>query len=108
MLDATSNAGRTVEPEALAVEAVDELARLRFVERDDLDRILPAQTADLESPQGWIEPVAEPVVALPGIVFDPPADWTGAPSRLARCQSKCASLSTRLAQSKASVKAESS
>src|SRR5437764_3494993 len=65
---------RAVEEEALAVEAVDALARFRLVERDHLDHVLPAQAADVEVPEHGLEPVAEPGVALAGVVLDPAAD----------------------------------
>src|SRR3954454_21443846 len=65
---------RAVEAEALAVEAVDDLAVLGAVERDGLDDVLPAQGADLEAFPGRLEPVAEPRVALAGVVLDAAAD----------------------------------
>src|SRR3954468_9186526 len=65
---------RAVEAEALAVEAVDDLAVLGAVERDGLDDVFPAQGADFEAPPGRLEPVAEPGVALAGVVLDAAAD----------------------------------
>src|SRR5689334_3491952 len=55
---------RPIEAQATAVEAVDELPRVRAVEGDDLDDIFPAQGPDLDPAQGRFEPVAEPAVAL--------------------------------------------
>src|SRR4051812_33738559 len=63
-----------VEGQALPVEAVDELAGDRVVERDDLDHVLPAQRADVDAPERRLEPVAEPGVALAGVGLDPAAD----------------------------------
>ena len=63
-----------VEAEALAVKGVDELARLGVVEGDHLDHVFPAQRADVDPGEGGLEPVAEPGVALAGVVFDPAAD----------------------------------
>ena len=65
---------RPVEPQALAVEAVDDVSVLHAVERDDVDDVLPAQRADLDPPPGRLEPVAEPGVALSGVILDTAAD----------------------------------
>ena len=65
---------RSIMSQASPIEAVDDLSRLRAVECDHLDDLLPTEAADLDPPPGWFEPVAEPGVALPGVVLDPPAD----------------------------------
>ena len=65
---------RAVEAEALAVEAVDDLAVLGTVERDGLDDVFPAQGADIETLPCRLEPVAEPGVALAGVILDAAAD----------------------------------
>src|SRR5262245_59753936 len=64
----------SVESQALAVEAVDHVAVLQAVEGDRVDQVLPGQRADLDLPPGGLEPVAEPVVALAGVVLDPAPD----------------------------------
>src|SRR5262245_29189796 len=63
-----------VEGEALAVEAVDELARDGVVERDGIGRVLPAQGADVDALERGLEPFAEPGVALAVVAVDPLPD----------------------------------
>src|SRR5438105_974256 len=65
---------RSVEAEALAIEAVDDVAVFQAVKRDGVDDVFPAQGADLYPPPGRLEPLAEPVIALAGVILDPASD----------------------------------
>ena len=47
---------------------------LGVVEGDHLDHVFPAQRADVDPVERRLEPVAEPGVALAGVVLDPAAD----------------------------------